>query len=128
MFGLYCTRCCRPLTWPFSSLIFKEDGTEYTVQNKIPDDVVDGKNAVVVYMHKSCKRQGKYSAKMLRRAARMEVRNVDRKPSFNIGPRGPRPKSTVMEWLSKKGFDVSAKGHKFLMVFPRMMAEEVKKL
>ena len=45
-----CDRCMRGLQIPFSALCFEPDGSEYTVTNRLVDEL----GRVVVYMHESC--------------------------------------------------------------------------
>jgi hypothetical protein len=118
MKGVNCTRCSRPLTYPFTSIVFTEYGKQVSVKNKIPEDVVDGKGVVILYLHGDCKKQGKYSAKMIRKAAR-KLDEVSYSSYDTV---------SFQEELHNLKFDVSSRGHRFLKVMPGLMAREVKRL
>jgi hypothetical protein len=111
MYGISCTRCARPITFPFSCTVFTGDGEEYSIQNKLPEGVVDGSGAVIIYMHGDCKRQGRYSAKIARKASRdgAQRRSVARLPSQSMG---------LADELRQGGFSVATQGRRFLMVLP----------
>lgn len=121
MFGLNCTSCSRPLTWPFVSHVFTDDGQEFTVNNKLPDGVVDGNGAIVLYLHGNCGRQGRYSAKMQRRAAK-QARQRYAEPQTR-----QRPQRSFADKLRDMGYGVAARGKRVLMVLPNRTAE-VKRL
>ena len=72
MRGLNCTRCQKPLTYPFTCHVFKEDGTEEVLENKAPTDFTDGKGCVFVYQHNDCATQGVWAAKKQRKVRREE--------------------------------------------------------
>lgn len=119
--GISCAKCEKPLCLPFVGTAFTDDGKEMKFKDSLPDGIVDGRGAVVVYLHRICKRAGRYSAKILGRNGKQSyVRH--KAPQFH------RDKLTVAEELRASGYSVSARGHRFLMVLPNMLSREVKKL
>ena len=130
MFGLKCTCCTRPLTFPFTCTVFLDNGDQYDVHNKVPEGVEDGVRAVILYKHKDCGKQGRYSAKMLRRKAKAEARAKEeqRRASRPVGPQGrvrlgPRVAPWVRhelmaEELVKMGYTVLMRRNRIAVVLP----------
>lgn len=114
-----CDKCQRAIYPPFVSKVFTPDGNEYQVKNRLPEGVTDGKDAVVVYLHSDCQKTRLESAKIT--GKREYMRHVDltsaRKREMNTA-----------DALRNLGFSVSNNGHRFLMVFPKLMANEVKRI
>jgi hypothetical protein len=117
MYGLFCSRCSRPLTIPFSCKVFTDEGISYEVKNKLPEGVEDGEKAVIVYMHGDCRHQGKCSAKILRKRAR-ELRDTWRSKHRRI----PESERTVCiaGRLVHLGLDADAPMGNGLKAFPRV--------
>lgn len=109
--GLKCVKCETQLLPPFSSMVFTSDGKEYEVKNDLPPGVIDGKDAVVVHMHKKCKIPGHISGKIKGRNGKMSyarqkcgVRHVDLE--------------SASDRLRGMGFSVASSGHRIFMVLP----------
>ena len=123
MLGLNCSRCGRPLTYPFTCQVFKEDGTELQVENKIPEGVEDGKGCVFVYLHVDCAKQGQWSSQKIRkalsgvRAQMREARAQERK--LRLVEKRPVYAKLGLEVLEQNGFLVKRSGHRVLLVMPQ---------
>jgi hypothetical protein len=121
MSRITCDKCQRGISHPFVSRVFTRDGEEYEVKNMLPPGVVEGQ-AVVVYLHADCKKTRLASARISKGSkARKYMAHVDLTSAR-------RRELSTADALRNLGYDVSANGHRFLMVFPRLMANEVKKI
>ena len=129
MLGLNCTRCGRPLTYPFTCQVFKEDGTELQLENKIPDDLEDGRGCVFVHIHVDCTKQGHWSSQKVRRALSevrqqmREARAQERK--MRLVEKRPAYAKLGLEVLEQNGFMVKRSGHRVLLVVPQPVVKRI---
>lgn len=117
MRGITCSRCCSWIRAPFTAQVFKNDGSEYVVKNAIPEGVEDGNGSVIVYLHKDCAKQSRFYARIPAGATEKRIRSFREKST-----------ASLIDELRGCGYFVSAEDRRILMVMPRLMANEVKRL
>ena len=119
-----CTWCGKPLTLPFTCRVFTKDGGERVIENKIPDDIIDGHGAIVILLHNRCGSKGSDCG----RISITSTGRPERKFMYHSAPRLPEPNRSAAARLTRMGFDVLARGYRLLRVLPAVRVEEVKRL
>ena len=113
--NLDCSWCGGVLNKPFSCRVIRNDGTQSEVRNRIPVGIEDGNGAVLVYLHKNCKKQCKTKRPRPRTIEQMEEQERKRVGALKSIPVYAK---MICPELKDVGFRMKRLDGRILMLLP----------